>query len=133
MGQRAKRQCNEPHCTQLADGPYCEKHLHDNQDTRYSKEYDKQRGTSTARGYDSRRWRNGMRPYVLQRDPMCRIAHFCNGMEWSTEVDHVIPAVVWVSMGNDFYDEKNLQGCCHSCHSWKTATVDSTFANKESK
>ena len=29
-----------------------------------------------------------------------------------------------------FFDMNNLDSKCHACHSRKTATVDSTFANR---
>jgi 5-methylcytosine-specific restriction endonuclease McrA len=44
----------------------------------------------------------------------------------STDVDHIVPKE---QGGTD--DEENLQGACHACHSWKTATQDSTFAKKK--
>jgi 5-methylcytosine-specific restriction endonuclease McrA len=59
------------------------------------------------------------RLYILQRDPVC-ITPGCNNP--STEVDHKIRASVWVSQGNNYYDDSNLQGLCHRCHSSKTSS-----------
>jgi hypothetical protein len=44
----------------------------------------------------------------------------------STDVDHIVPRE---QGGSDHED--NLQGACHECHSWKTATQDSKFAKKK--
>jgi 5-methylcytosine-specific restriction endonuclease McrA len=46
----------------------------------------------------------------------------------SVEVDHIIPREAG---GSEF--EENLQGACHACHSWKTATQDSKFAKKKTE
>jgi Fe-S cluster biogenesis protein NfuA len=56
---------------------------------------------------------------------MCQIADICGGNKPSTDVDHDIPAEEYVAQhGGDaryFFDDKNLQGACHACHSAKTA------------
>ena len=63
-------------------------------------------------------------PYILARDPICTIADICKGRAASTEVDHIIRAEIYIAQnGGDwsfFFDENNLRGACHSCHSAKT-------------
>jgi hypothetical protein len=58
------------------------------------------------------------------RDPMCKIAALCSGNAPSTDVDHIVRAEIYVAqLGGDwryFFDEKNLQGCCHADHARKT-------------
>jgi hypothetical protein len=75
--------------------------------------------------YDSAQWRNRTRPFVLARDPICKIAKLCEGNAASTDVDHIIPAAEYVAQhGGDwsfFYDTNNLQGSCHADHTAKTA------------
>ena len=59
------------------------------------------------------RWRKGLRLRILRRDPICKM---CRIMP-SRHADHIKPH-------NDdpdlFWDEKNCQGLCDSCHSIKT-------------
>ena len=87
-----------------------------------SRPYDDRRGSAAKRGY-GRTWQR-LRVMILHRDPTCKIAKLCEGRAPSTEVDHIIPR----SRGGDDSPE-NLQGACQPCHSHKTATEDSTFAN----
>lgn len=78
-----------------------------------------------GRLYDSAQWRERTRPYILARDPLCKIAELCGGRAPSTDVDHIVAAEVYVAQhGGDtryFYDESNLQGACHADHTAKTA------------
>jgi 5-methylcytosine-specific restriction protein A len=133
MGRAAKKTCGKPGCPTLTDTGYCEKHLQDSP----RKMFDKQRGTTKERGYTGV-WRR-LRIMILRRDPFCTIGTVCDPPDPvtgkssgrrspSTEVDHVIPASLRPDL---FYDESNLQGACHECHSWKTATQDSDFAKKK--
>lgn len=61
--------------------------------------------------YKTAVWAN-LRRMVLERDPFCRIC----GLQKSDSVDHIVP----LRAGGAMYDENNLQGLCHSCHSRKT-------------
>lgn len=83
------------------------------------------RSNGLGRHYDSAQWRNRTRPLILARDPLCKIAKLCEGHDPSTDADHIIPAEQYVAQhGGDerwFYDENNLQGACHACHTAKTA------------
>lgn len=89
------------------------------------------RGTRQERGYDER-WLK-LSKIIRKRDPFCKIGKICDPRNTgrtalSTDTDHIIPAVQRPDL---FYDETNLQGACHECHSWKTATQDSEFAKKK--
>jgi 5-methylcytosine-specific restriction protein A len=84
------------------------------------KEFDKQRGSTTARGYDEP-WKR-LRIAFLKRHPRCVE---CGAP--ANEVDHVksvrdfpLLRLAW----------KNLQALCKPCHSRKTATTQG-FANPE--
>jgi 5-methylcytosine-specific restriction protein A len=82
------------------------------------------RAAGLRRLYDSAQWRRRTQPFVLARDPMCKIAKLCGGNAPSTDADHVIPAEEYVRQhGGDFryfFDVSNLQGSCHADHTAKT-------------
>lgn len=126
MPARAKRPCSQPGCQALAQGRYCPAHQRDNGDRDRRREYDRKRERDPR--YQSPAWQR-TRKFILARDPLCKIAVVCKRRFGypapSTEVDHVIP----VRDGGDFWDPANLQGACHSDHSRKTATEDSSFAS----
>lgn len=120
MPLSAKKPCHAPGgCPNVSDSRYCAEHQH--LATVERERRDAIRGTAHSRGYDRRH--QAIRKQVLRRDPLCRIAHHCRGLAASTEADHIIP----ISKGGPRYALSNLQGACHACHSWKTATQDSTF------
>lgn len=83
------------------------------------------RAGGLRRLYDSVQWRKRTQPFVLNRDPLCKIAKLCGGNAPSTDADHIIPAAEYVDQhGGDyryFYDTSNLQGACHADHTAKTA------------
>ena len=83
------------------------------------------RAGGIRRLYDSVQWRKRTQPFVLMRDPLCKIAVLCEGRAPSTDADHIIPAVEYVAQhGGDlryFFDTNNLQGACHADHTAKTA------------
>lgn len=128
MGTAAKKPCGKLGCGKLTDTSYCEKHTKDNPRMAARKQFDQIRGTRQQRGYGPV-WQR-LRLLILRRDPFCMIGKICDPANTgrrapSKEVDHVIPAVARPDL---FFDENNLQGACHECHSWKTATQDSEFA-----
>lgn len=83
------------------------------------------RADGLRRLYDSAQWRKRTQPHVLARDPMCTIAELCGGEAPSTDVDHIVPAEIYVAQhGGDqryFFDTKNLRGACHADHTRKTS------------
>lgn len=136
MGLRAKKPCNKPRCKKftIPDSAYCEDHTQEAPRKNY-KRYDRNRGSSHERGYGAA-WRK-LRLFIIARDPFCVIGEICDPADIvtgkrsgrrapSTDVDHIVPKEAG---GTD--EDTNLQGACHACHSWKTATQDSTFAKKK--
>jgi 5-methylcytosine-specific restriction protein A len=114
------RYCPERGCGTLTRGGPCASHV---------KARDVRRGTSTARGYDSR-WARysrafraeypvcGMRPSgaTATSDSLCRASGRVSPAEC---VDHIVPII-----GSDdprFYDATNHQALCDSCHAVKRA------------
>jgi len=74
--------------------------------------------------YHSRGWRVVTRRKILARDPLCQIGVLCVGRAPSVEVDHVIPAPVYVLTRGDvafFFDAGNLRGSCHADRAYKMA------------
>jgi len=121
MPKRAPGVCGKPGCGRLSDSRFCEAHA--NQDPRLlrRRQFDAARGSAHARGYGRRHEK--LRLLILARDPLCRIAHFCDGQAPSTIADHIKPRNAG---GEDSME--NMQGACERCHNWKTATQDSKFA-----
>ncbi len=106
MPRRPKRPCPEPLCKNLTDGGRCEEHRQQEQ-----RRYDKERGTSTQRGYGPQ-WRK-LRLMVLNEEPLCRECQRQNKTTPATEVDHIDGDV------RNLHRE-NLQPLCRHHHSQKT-------------
>lgn len=107
-------------CPNLTTGTYCEQHK--KQEKVSSREYDKQRGTATQRGYDSR-WRKARKTF-LSRNPLCKHCEEEGRLTPATVVDHVVP-----HKGDKvlFWDKDNWQPLCTRCHNRKTAKEDGGF------
>lgn len=78
-------------------------------------EYDKRRGTRSARGYDSR-WAKAAKGYLLKH-PWCDTCQRIGLRTLATQVDHDPPH------GGDmfkFWDQLTWSPKCASCHSVKT-------------
>lgn len=88
-------------------------------------EYDKTRAGSSARGYGFK-WQKARKRF-LEENPLCVICQAKQLVKAARIVDHIIP-----HKGNAdlFWDKRNWQALCASCHSRKTATQDSSFAFK---
>jgi len=93
----------------------CDKHKHIER-----KQQDRQRGSSTQRGYGSR-WQSA-RTGFLNHNPDCTQ---CGST--ATVVDHIVPH----KGDNDlFWDRSNWQPLCKRCHDAKTARNDGGFGNQ---
>lgn len=110
MPTQLLRACTYPGCNQLVAKGRCSQHPY------ARKPLD--RPSTVRRGYDGR-WL-GIRERYLRYHPFCELKAKCNGAE-ATEVDHIVP----IRQGGD-YTASNLQAVCKRCHSYKTATFDTT-------
>lgn len=98
----------------LTESGRCPKHQHD-----------RQRGSSTARGYDYR-WQQASKAF-LRLHPLCQCEGCQEGalrVRASTVVDHKIPhrsdpVLMW--------DQNNWQSMAKECHDSKTAREDGAF------
>lgn len=107
------------HCRQLVTARRC---------PTCTRQADQQRGSASARGYCSSRWRT-LRAQKLEADPFCSVCVRRGQLVAATDVDHLERVA-----GPDdprFYVWEILDSKCHSCHSRKTATVDSAFAGRD--
>ncbi len=109
MPKRTERFCAHPGCRNRVASGYCPEHQ--------PKREDWNRENASRRGYDAR-WRAARREFLASH-PWCAECLKAGRHVPATDVDHVIPhrgdrAVFW--------DEKNWQPLCHSCHSKKTAS-----------
>ena len=87
-------------------------------------EYEKSRGTSTQRGYNSK-WRKYREGY-LKHNPLCVECLKEGIITPATVVDHIVP-----HKGDSklFWDKTNHQGLCKHHHDIKTAREDGGFGN----
>lgn len=117
MPLRPKHPCNHPRCPNLTKDRFCETHRKQER-----QRADKQRGTSTQRGYGAR-WRKA-RKIHLNEHPLCVHCKQEGKIVPANEVDHAI-----AHKGDYFlfWDESNWQSLCKSCHSRKTAIENGGF------
>ena len=69
------------------------------------------RGSSAARGYDSR-WQKARATY-LRHHPLCVMCAELGRVEPATVVDHKVPHRGDAAL---FWDHDNWQGLCETCH-----------------
>jgi len=88
---------------------------------------DRQRSTSSQRGYDAR-WRKSSSAFLLAPvNALCRECRKRGKLTAATCVDHIIP-----HKGDRhlFWDKTNWQPLCHQCHSIKTVKEDGGFGRQ---
>lgn len=115
-----KKFCRKPGCNELiSEGSYCQAHGN------LKKRYEKERLSAAKRGYDHK-WR-GARIRFLRKHPLCK---HCfekqNKLITATVVDHIVPHRGDMVL---FWDEKNWQPLCETCHNAKTAKEDGGYGN----
>jgi 5-methylcytosine-specific restriction protein A len=115
------RPCRHPGCSKLVRGGYCE--IHQKEKKPQSNEYNKRR-PSWHKLYD-RKWRSYTAVY-LANHPYCAECLKRGKHVNATQVDHIKPHKGDMTL---FWDTKNHQGLCKSCHSRKTAKENGGFGN----
>jgi 5-methylcytosine-specific restriction protein A len=63
--------------------------------------------------YESRRWRERIRPAQLRQFPLCCLCEAENRVTAAQHVDHIVP----IRDGGAPFDFANLRSLCHSHHS----------------
>lgn len=79
------------------------------------RDYDKTRGTSSERGYDSR-WR-AVRSEKLKLNPLCQDCELGGKITVANEVHHIVKVSV---SPESRLDLNNLMSLCKACHSIRT-------------
>lgn len=122
MTKHFNRPCASPGCRDFAitGQRFCAKHISAYKAER--QQTDRQRGTRTERGY-SNAWLKASKTFLIVH-PLCAECQRMGRVTPATEVDHIIP-----HKGNKklFWDTKNWQPLCHTCHSRKTVKEDGGF------
>ncbi|ADU30991.1 HNH endonuclease signature motif containing protein [Evansella cellulosilytica] len=124
--KRPLKPCHNPKCRELTRERYCEKHkaAYEEKQKQIQKDYDKQRGSSTERGYDYR-WQKASRSF-LKRNPLC-VCEECKKKIVplpANVVDHITPHKGNMKL---FWDKNNWQSMNKRCHDKKTAKEDGGF------
>ena len=119
MPLKSLKPCRKVGCTALTRSGYCEQH------TRYyNNHYDDNRESANKRGYNYK-WQK-YRAVFLAKNPFCTEHLKENKYVIATVVDHIVPHKGDMVL---FWNEKNHQGLCESCHSRKTVREDGGFGN----
>jgi len=109
LALRPLRPCNYPGgCPELVVSGRCPKHAKQSQ-----KQYDRQRGSSSSRGYDYQ-WAK-FRAVYLSAHPFCVTCEENQYIVAATLIHHKTP----LDEGGSKYSEDNLQALCNDCHEKK--------------
>ena len=115
MPLKPSRPCRYPGCPALTLGKsgYCEAH-----EKQITRQYDKDRGTATQRGYNAR-WRRASKLYLAEY-PLCALCAKKSPqvIRAAVLVDHIIPHRGDYAL---FWDVSNWQSSCKECHDINTA------------
>lgn len=120
------RACEFPGCKNYAVGRTWRCADHAKKDVEESRQTDalRYKNTPHRKLYDQAAWHKNLQPFILARDPLCRlqITDLCkqHDGDGSTVVDHIVD-----HKGNPalFFDPANCQGVCKPCHDRKTKTA----------
>lgn len=115
------RLCAYPGCrTCIPMGErYCEKHR-----AKAGQYKERNRASSHRRGYNGA-WRRARSAFLMVH-PLCEECKRNGRQTPAVVVDHIIPHK---GNGELFWNEKNWQALCKSCHDRKTAKEDGGFGN----
>jgi len=129
MPKAPPKPCNYPGCPSYQEPgyPFCDKHIIIKAREHYSRRKVEGRLSSQIGWYGTNRWKR-LRSVHLSEYPLCKHCDDNGLIVPATEVDHRIP-----HKGNyeSFFDPRNLQSLCKSCHSRKTALEDSGFVKRK--
>ncbi len=100
------RPCAKQTCRELVERGRCAKH---------APEADRERGSSTARGYDAV-WQR-FRTWFIGRHPLCVDCQEQNALTATTEVHHVKKLAEYPALR---LVESNCLGLCAACHAIRT-------------
>jgi 5-methylcytosine-specific restriction protein A len=121
MPRKAPRPCRSPGCPKHAEpgGAHCAEHAAARRAAEYAR-----RGSAASRGYDSK-WQRERLAY-LKQNPICVECKKAGHVVPSKVVDHIVP-----HKGDQklFWNRRNWQALCKTCHDRKTAREDGGFAN----
>lgn len=104
------RPCRQPGCPGFCKPGqvYCPQHAPELSS-------DALRGSAAFRGYD-RKWQAARKAF-LEKNPLCAACMKAGRLTPATVVDHIVPHRGDLRL---FWDEKNWQPLCKSCHDRKT-------------
>lgn len=124
-----RKPCRQSGCGILGFTPYCEKHtIKKEAEIKVERvKYDKERGTSASRGYGSR-WTKYSLQYRINF-PLCVMCEAKGKLTKADCVDHIIP--VTGPDDPEFYNPKNHQGLCNTCHNIKSEAEGNRFNEKQ--
>ena len=104
--------CKWKGCDELALGQYCPEHAieYEKQAADADRDYQRERGSASARGYD-RRWRD-VRIRYMRAHPLCQQCQAYGRTKAAFLVHHIKP----INEGGARYDTANLLALCNECH-----------------
>lgn len=127
MARRPLKPCAFPACGVLMrNARYCEKHAKQNQQAK-DKAINANRPSAAAQGY-GHRWRKARAAY-LDKNPLCAQCQSEQRVSAAEVVDHIKPHCGDKEL---FWNRRNWQPLCKTCHSRKTASSDGGFGNRKS-
>lgn len=120
----APRACRYLNCPALAyAGMYCKEHAPD--ESLRKRIFDSTRESSAKRGY-GRKWREARQVFLIA-NPLCAEHWSRREVVEATVVDHIIPHKGNLKL---FWNRRNWQALCATCHSIKTVREDGGFGNE---
>ena len=111
--------CNQPRCSKLTQGGYCDEHETEHQDFSTLQESEENQFYSTTR------WRKVRKRYI-SRHPVCQVKN-CDTP--TQVVDHIKP----IEFGGEKLDRENLQSLCRAHHAKKTGKENALRSNCSSE
>jgi 5-methylcytosine-specific restriction protein A len=114
MPQKSFRICSHLGCPELTRERYCEKHKDDGKQEQ--REYDKRRGSSSKRGYNSK-WNRDSKRFLEKADNQFCYIRGPRCTEFADCKEHIIPPK---DKDDPLFDNPlNHAPGCIACNSWK--------------